>query len=70
MAKLFPLVPTAAVTRAVESAVRPDRSGLVAPTTTSYWHPRYRRKGTRDRLMPSANCLDGAAVRRSFWGLP
>jgi hypothetical protein len=70
MAKLFPLVPTAAVTGSIESAVRPDRSGLVEPATASYWHPRYRRKGTRGRLMPSANCLDGGAVRCSFWGLP
>jgi hypothetical protein len=70
MAKLVPLVPTAAVTRSIESAVWPDLSGLHVLATASHWHARYRQKGARGRLMPSANCLDGAAVRRSFWGLP
>jgi hypothetical protein len=66
MAKLFPLAPPAAVIRSVEFADRPDRSRLVAPSIASYWHASYWRIG--GRLVPSADCLDGAAFCRSFWG--
>jgi len=70
MAKLFLLAPTAAVIRSVEFADRPDRPRLVAPSIASYWHASYWRTGTRGCLVRSADCLDGAAFRRSFRALP
>ena len=70
MAKLFPLAPTAAVIRSVEFTDRPARSHLVAPFIASYWHVSYWRIGRRGRLVPSGDCLYGAAFRRSFCGLP
>lgn len=70
MAKLFPLALTSAVIRSFEFADGPDPSRLVAPSIASFWHAGYWRIGTRGRLVPSADCLDGAAFRRSLCGLP
>src|SRR6266849_2728230 len=70
MAPLFLLGPTARVIHSVELVDRPDRACLVAPAIASYWHAGYRRNGARGRLVPAADCLDGAAFRRSFRGFP
>jgi hypothetical protein len=70
MANLFPFAPTATVIHSVEFADRPDRSRLVVPVIASYWHASYWRIRARVRLVPSADCLDGAAFRRGFCGLP
>ena len=70
MANPFPLAWTAAVIRSVEFTDRPARSHLVAPFIASYWHVSYWRTGTRGCLVRSADCLDGAAFRRSFRALP
>jgi hypothetical protein len=68
MATLFLLGPTARVTHSVELLDRPDRSCRVLPAIASYWHASYRRIGAGGRLVPAADCLDGAAFRCSFRG--
>jgi hypothetical protein len=70
MTTLLLLGSTAAVIHGVELVDRPDRACLVAPAIASFWHASYWRTGARRRLVPTADCLDGAAFRCSFRGFP